>query len=265
MTAKTAEKPAKAVGKPAKAAAAKRHPRKALAAVPQQTAEIVTLAMPRRIEVATLDKIDTSKRGGRIEWARLRRGLRQEDLAKRMGKSRITVGAYESDQITPPLSVVEQVAQILGVSPSFLAFNEHTVPVYGKVEIDVIAGPEMRIGSNGVAPVSGFALSRDLVESYGIDDPNEFKAFVLNHDAPEFGLRSGDRMFVNTGVTSPKSRHDFYLLDTGDGIEIVRIEPSLSAKSSDDINMTGPNGQRFSHKISDLKFIGAVVATLRRQ
>lgn len=255
MTAKAAEKPVKA--------AAKRQPRKALPT--QHSAEIVTLAMPRRIEVGTLDKIDTSKMGGRIEWARLRKGLRQEDLAKRLGKSRITIGAYESDQITPPLSVVEQVAQILDISPSFVAFNEQTVPVYGKCEIDVVAGPEMRIGANGVAPVSGFALSRDLVESYGVDDPKEFKAFVLNHDAKEFDLHAGDRMFVDTSISAPKSQHDYYLLDTGDGIEIVRIEPHLAAKVSDTINMTGPNGQRFSHKLKDLKFIGAVVATLRRQ
>jgi transcriptional regulator with XRE-family HTH domain len=256
MTAKTAER------QTTKVATAKRPTGRKPT---RHTAEIVSIAMPRRIEVGNLDKIDTSTMGGRIEWARLRKGLRQEDLAQKLGKSRITVGAYESNQITPPITVVEAVAKVLETSPSYLAYGEQTVPVYGKTEIDVVAGPEMRIGTNGAAPISGFALSRDLVESFGVDDPKKFAAYVLNHDAPEFGLRSGDRMFVNQAVDSPKRHHDLYLLDTGDGIEVVRIEPTLSSKAGEEIAMTGPSGQRFHHKLVELNFLGAVVATLRRQ
>jgi transcriptional regulator with XRE-family HTH domain len=230
----------------------------------RKSAEIVTLAMPRRIEVAALDKIDTSTMGGRIEWARLRKGLRQEDLANRLSKSRITVGAYESNQITPPITVVEEVARVLGTSPSYLAYGEHTVPVYGKAEIDVVAGPEYRIGKDGAFPVSGFALSRDLVDSYGVE-PEQLAAYVLNHDAKEFDLHAGDRLFVNKAIIQPSNRHELYLLQTESGIEVVRVEPNLSSKAATSINMTGPKGQSFSAKAGDLKFIGAIVATLRRQ
>ncbi len=226
-----------------------------------KTAEIVTLARPRRIDaVGVADRADTTTMGGRMAFARLRKGLRQEDV---VGKSRATVVQYEANNIKPPTEVVEDVAKVIGVSPSFLAFGEQTVPVYGK-EVDVIAGPEMRIGKNGAAPVSGFALSRDLVESYGVDE-GKLVAYVMNHDADAFGLRSGDRAFVNTAIHKPDGNHDLYLLNTGHGIEIVRVEPTVSSKASTVVKMVGPKGQPLQARINELKFIGAVVATLRRQ
>jgi transcriptional regulator with XRE-family HTH domain len=229
-----------------------------------KTAEIVTLAMPRRIDaVGAAEKMDTSTMGGRMAFARLRKGLRQEDVAKQLGKARATIVQYEANNIKPPLEVVEEVARVVGASPSYLAYGEQTVPVYG-TEIDTVAGTEYRIGKNGAAPVSAFAFSRDLYESFGTEE-GQLSSYALPHDAPEFGLRSGDRMFVNTTVTTPEGHHDLYLLNTGNGIEIVRVEPNLSAKQSGTIKMTGPKGQPFTAKLSELKFIGAVVATLRRQ
>jgi transcriptional regulator with XRE-family HTH domain len=230
-----------------------------------KSAEIVTLAMPRRIDAAGVaERADTTTMGGRIAFARLRKGLRQEDVAKALGKSRATIVQYEANNITPPLGVVEEVAKAVGVSPAYLAYGEQTVPIYGKTEIDVVTGLEYRMGKNGAAPVSAFSLPRDFVESFGAEQ-GQFHAYALNHDAPEFGLRAGDRMFVNTSINTPEGGHDLYLLSSSGGIEVVRVEPNLSAKASGSIKMTGPKGQPFTSKLNELKFIGAVVATLRRQ
>lgn len=209
------------------------------------------------------EKADTSTMGGRMEFARLRRGLRQEDVANALGKARATIVQYEAGNITPPINVIEEVAKVVGTSASYLAYGEQTVPVHG-AEVDTISGMEYRMGTNGAAPVSAFALPRDFVESMGVDQ-GELAAYVLNHDAPEFGLRSGERMFVNTTIKAPEGEHDLYLLNTGGGFEVVRVEPNFSAKSSPTIKMTGPKGQPFVAKQSELNFVGAIVATLRRQ
>lgn len=229
-----------------------------------KTAEIVTLPMPRRNDVAgAIDKVDTNTMGGRLRFARLRKGIRQEDVAKALGKARATVVQYEKNAIVPPTRVVDDLAEIVGVSPSFLAYGEQTVPVYGR-DIDVVSGPEYRIGKNGAAPVSGFSLSRDLVESFGAED-DKLHAYVLNHDAPEFGFRSGDRLFVNIVSQKPDGEHDLYLLNTGNGIEVVRVEPNFSTKVSGQVKMTGPKGQPITANLKELRFIGSVVASLRRQ
>lgn len=228
-------------------------------------AEIVTLPMPRRIDaVGAAEKADQSTMGGRMSFARLRKGLTQEELSKRLGKSRVTIVQYEAGNIQPPIDVVEQAAKALDVPASYLAYGEATVPVVGKAGIDMVSFTEHRIGRDGSYPASAIALGRDLVESYNVE-PEALAAYALNHDAPEFGLRSGDRMFVNTAITKPDGESDLYLLKSGSRLEVVRVEPDLTSKGGNTVKMTGPKGQHLSAKIGELEFIGAIVATLRRQ
>lgn len=228
--------------------------------------EVVTATVPsRRMDVAgAAERTDLSTLGGRISFARLRQQLRQEDVAKSLGKSRATIVQYEQGNIQPPLDVVAEIAEKLDVSPSFLAYGEATVPGLNSSKVEMVSFAERRVGKDGSYVDGAYSFSKGIVAELGVES-TDIEAYVLNHDAPEFGLRVGDRMFIDKSMTGPTYDHDTYLLKTAKGIEIVRIEPDLSSKNTGTIKMVGPKGQNLSNKASDLEFLGAVVATLRKQ
>jgi xylose isomerase len=165
----------------------------------------------------------------------------------------------------PPLDVVKEVADRLGVSPAFIAYGEHTVPGVSKADIKTVLFAENKVGKDGIYGTSVFSFDQKLIEELGVDEKDAFAAFVLGHDAPAFDLRVGDRIFADTSVKGPVTGRDLYLIKTAQGMEIVRVEPSLSSRADTTLNMTGPKGQSLKGKLSDLEFIGAVAATLRRQ
>jgi hypothetical protein len=50
--------------------------------------QVTVSSTPRRVDIpGTIDMIDLSTMGGRITWARIRKELRQEDVAEKLGKS----------------------------------------------------------------------------------------------------------------------------------------------------------------------------------
>lgn len=54
--------------------------------------------------------------GENLRVARQRKNITQEDLADKVGISRITINAYERERRRPPLDVAFKMAQILGVT-----------------------------------------------------------------------------------------------------------------------------------------------------
>lgn len=230
------------------------------------SAEIVTVAVPpRRVDMAgTNGRADLSTLGGRMSFARLRSKLTQAEVAQKLEKSRATVVQYEQNNILPPLNVVEEMAELLGVTPSFLAYGEASVPGLHRSSMEMVTFGERRVAKDGNAVVSAYAFSRELTDDLGVA-PENIEAFVLSHDAPAFELRAGDRLFIDKSITSPVHDRDTYLLKTGNGVEVVRVEPMLTAKKGGEIQMSGPKGQSWSVKESELEFVGAIVATLRKQ
>lgn len=230
-----------------------------------KSAEVVTMTVPpRRMDVAgAAERADLSSLGGRISFARLRQRLTQAEVATSLGKSRATIVQYEQNNILPPIDVVEDIAKKLQVSPSFLAYGEATVPGLSK-SLEMTTFAENRVGKDGSYVSGAYAFNIETVNEFGVE-PGNFEAYVLNHDAPQFDLRSGDRLFIDNSVNAPTNDRDTYLLKTGQGVEIVRIEPDFTAKAGGQIRMTGPKGQSLTAKPGELEFIGAVVATLRKQ
>lgn len=56
----------------------------------------------------------------RIRESRLRQGLSQADLAKRVGVSRQAIGQYETNERRPGGEILVRLAQVLGVSSAYL-------------------------------------------------------------------------------------------------------------------------------------------------
>lgn len=54
--------------------------------------------------------------GYRIKEIRTQRGMAQNELAKRINKSKSAVCGYESDAQVPPLEVLVSIASVLNVS-----------------------------------------------------------------------------------------------------------------------------------------------------
>lgn len=58
--------------------------------------------------------------GKTIASERKKKGLSQEELAKKVGTISVTIGRYERDEIKPSIDIAFKIADVLGVSLDFL-------------------------------------------------------------------------------------------------------------------------------------------------
>lgn len=58
--------------------------------------------------------------GHRIKELRIKRGYTQEELGKRIQKSKSAISSYENDMQIPPLEVIADIAIVLNVSIDYL-------------------------------------------------------------------------------------------------------------------------------------------------
>lgn len=224
-------------------------------------ATVIEATIPRRVDLPGSDaKLDLSTVGGRIIWARFRQDMTQKELAKLCELVRPTIAAYESNRIAPPIANVTKLAQILKVSPSFIAFGEHGVSV-ANPDDEMINVPEITMGRDGEWTSNTYALPKRMIDGFAAEARN-VKAFVLNHNAPAFNLQSGDRVFADASVAQYSSQHDMYLLRSAAGMEIIRAETIIGNDVS--VTVVGPKGGNRNVKIADLDIIGAVVGSIRQ-
>ena len=67
--------------------------------------------------------------GYRIKEIRTQRGMAQNELAKRINKSKSAVCGYESEAQVPPLEVLVSIASVLNVSLDYLVGFEMEKPI----------------------------------------------------------------------------------------------------------------------------------------
>lgn len=67
--------------------------------------------------------------GYRIKEIRTQRGMAQNELAKRINKSKSAVCGYESEAQVPPLEVLVSIASVLNVSLDYLVGFEMKEPI----------------------------------------------------------------------------------------------------------------------------------------
>lgn len=61
--------------------------------------------------------------GNNVATARKKRGLSQEELAKKVGTISVTIGRYERGEIKPSIDIASKIADALDVSLDFLVGN----------------------------------------------------------------------------------------------------------------------------------------------
>ena len=76
-----------------------------------------------------LDATDLETLGERVARLRRARGLRQKDLADRIGATVQRVSRYENDRYSPRVETLAQLANLLEVSVDFLVTGRSSPPV----------------------------------------------------------------------------------------------------------------------------------------
>lgn len=217
-------------------------------------------AASRRVDVVGRDgsNADLTTMGGRITWARLRKEMTQDDLAKKLEKSRVTVVSYEGNKITPPIPQVENIAAALDVAPEFIAFGRQGIHASMNAEDEIVAVPEMTAGRDGDYQSSGYAIPRSILTSHGVE-PKGVQMFVLDHPEPTFGYNAGDRLMVDTATTDMSPRFNIYLLRGDAGIGVARRQPNFGGAAEGMILLQSGDGSVQQVKVKDLDIVGAVV------
>ena len=83
-----------------------------------------------------MDNFDYSAIGQRIKLLRKRKGLNQSELADILGKSLRTLQKYETGEIEISIAVVNQLAEILGTTPTYLlAYEADTRPIRNLADV----------------------------------------------------------------------------------------------------------------------------------
>jgi transcriptional regulator with XRE-family HTH domain len=214
---------------------------------------------PRRVDIpGTADTLNLNTMGGRITWARIRKELRQEDVAEKLGKSRATIVQYEKDNIMPPIPEVVRLADTLDVSPEFLAFGRQGVDALRNGRSNsVVTMTEMSVGGKrGLFNSGEVALPKSF---FGGKDINleRTKMVVLDHDEDEFQYYKGDRLIVDQSATAlTDTSRDTFLVQIGDGAPAVMRREGLTQTGK--VRLMDGGGKTHLFAIDDVKVIGAV-------
>lgn len=220
-------------------------------------------SIPRRVDLAGSDKgLDLTTMPGRIAWARMRRQMTQEAVAKKLDMSRATIVQYEKGNITPPIPAVERLSKVLDVSPEFLAFGRQGVNALNNAAEEIITVAEVSQGSRGLFETGAFAMPKSLFDGKDIDTART-KMFVLKHDEDEFGFSKGDRLIIDQGAKDINdSNHVLFLIETPQGPVVVRREPNVGTTHKGKVFLTNGNGITQTMDAKSFKVLGAVNGVL---
>ena len=95
--------------------------------------------------------------GERIKELRKIANLSQEELGRRVGLQRAAINKYERGSVTNiPLTVIEKLAQVLDVSPTYIVGWDDNSPNPLSTEVKILQGVKQFYGDDVI----------DLMESY---------------------------------------------------------------------------------------------------
>lgn len=192
--------------------------------------------------------------GKRLAFVREARKFTQGELAKRLGRSRATVNQYESGMIEPPLKMLIKLAEALGVDPGLLAFG-------GSPQRSATGG-RLQITGSDTEDGEFVELSSGLSSRLRID-PESGQLVELEGDAPSFGLRRGDLIFLDTSVTSLHGDGSLYMVRGRAGsLAIVRSDIQI-VEQAENVKLTFGQGQVSEVDPRRVEVVGRVKASLR--
>ena len=137
--------------------------------------------------------------GKKIKNLRIKSGLSQEELAKRIGVSRESISHYENGRVIPPIDVLELIAKELGVPIAYFFINEQYSKdnhVYSNDTTSVTLGFE-------TGDINSFNTEEEVIKKAGIrkipvymfSKPPEYTSYDKN----ELKLDEYLNLFMNIG------------------------------------------------------------------
>lgn len=216
---------------------------------------------PRRVDVSGMSAaVNLQTMGGRMAWARIRRGLTQAEVAKKMAKSRVTITQYERDNILPPLPEIVKMADAIGTTPEYLAFGVKGAVTRGNADEEIVTVNEV-VENHGVLSGDGvsYALPRQMFEGKGVD-PRKVRMFRLGHPEAEFDHAQDDRLILDTSVKEIDRKHDLYLADMAGGVSVIRRESFVGRKG--EVKITTGSGEQHVMQAEDVPVFAAVIGKI---
>jgi transcriptional regulator with XRE-family HTH domain len=200
--------------------------------------------------------------GARIRWARKRQGKTQDELAqafpKGREKKRAVIGQYESGGIVPSLEVIGDLASILQVEPSFLAFGE------GPAQTIQTRALPLDQDENDEPDPEHLIVPLSMLADLGVEEM-DLKVVRLEVEAPLFGLGANDYVLVDVDRATMASDGLIYAVQTSAGPALVRSEPLLTRSSSKTLQLKGGQGESYTAASDDLEVLGCVVASIQKK
>lgn len=156
--------------------------------------------------------------GGRISHYRQLAQITQKDLAAAIEKSRPTIVQYEANRISPPLSVIRELARVLRTTPEYLAFGIDLASEGQSSKIDVSIG-ELEEDGEFTTSESAHLPGRIVRSNYGVEGTPQL--IRLDNDAPRFGLSKGDLLLVDRSARIAPGDGKYYAISTSAGLSVV--------------------------------------------
>lgn len=206
-----------------------------------------------------LNATPESKRGGRIKKARAASGLSQEQLAVEIGKVRPTIVQYEAGKITPPIEVIEKIAEVLDVSPAYLAFG-------AIAETDIESRSDHISLPIGIWNNEHIKWEDHIILPAGTVKELEWEkqllsAIRLDIGSAYLGLGVGDLLIIEADVSEVCADGRIYVFPSSGGIMAMRSE-ALPNGNDHSVVLSGPNGQSLTPDKAP-ETIGRVIGQIR--
>lgn len=214
-------------------------------------------------ETGELDQdADLTTVGGRIEYFRRVLGMSQDDLANALpenrkgGRSRATIALYENGKPVS-LQTISDLAPILGLDPSYLAFG--VTPEAGSQGQRV---PVNRAEWDA-EDLHNVILPRFMVAEFDASKkPLEFVRLAV--DAPAFGVKARDYLLIDCGCQTMEPDGRLYAVETSVGVALVRSEPTFLRETGGSMHFISGRGSSYSTPSDAVNVAGQVVAVLQR-
>lgn len=98
--------------------------------------------------------MDNAKIGKRIKWAREDKNMSQEELGNQLGLNKSSIQRYESGQVQRiKLPILENMAKILNVNPSWLVLKSDDPNVPRESELETITDNQLKFALFGTTDI----------------------------------------------------------------------------------------------------------------
>ncbi len=210
------------------------------------------------------DSVDQTTVGGRIEYARRRQGMTQDELSRAMPesrrKSRASIALYEGSSPVS-LEVIGDIAAILNEDPAYLAFG-------GRTGADEATALGQRVAvdrhEHEGDDLTYAVFPRQLIADFNASGKN-LDLVRLAVDAPAFQVRARDYLLIDAGCAAIEADGRLYAVKTSAGVALVRSEPLLTDDPTEPLHLTGGQGARYSMAPASTRLLGRLVASLERR